>query len=247
MDKTKLKRFYIRSILQIEYCMKKSHWFFLICLVSNGHYLNAQEYMTAYDVKYSKETIYSFDNRYSGVKGSPYIFDDWIPAKVSIQNNQSKKPYSVSDVSVMIDAHKNVLFVQPLKGSSVITMDRGVQSVLLYQGTDSLLINLIKIEDNFAFCSIIFNGKIEVAKSYKRIFKKANYKEAYSTGKTYDEFIVKDQLYLNNNGKWIKIKNNKKFWTGQFPTLKHEITTYFKANNVSDESSMLQFLKEVIG
>ncbi len=113
------------------------YWVFFICWLFKGFYLNAQELFSPLDLNHSKETVHTFDNRYSGVEGSPYIFNDWIPAKVEALNVRNHKSHLVSNVSVMIDAHKNLLFVKPVQSSAIITMDHGVQSLKLYQGGDS--------------------------------------------------------------------------------------------------------------
>ena len=219
-------------------------FFTFIAIMFIGVNVTAQ-HQDVLNQSYSKESIYTFDNRYTGVLGSPYLFEDWKKATLTIKNSKTQEPYSVSDISVKIDAHTHKVFVRPNKSNLVLELDQGIRTITLYGETDSINIIQRLINDKLSFTQNIYEGEVTIVKHFVRKFREADYEGAYSAGRTYDEFKVDDMLYVVVGNDLIKVKSNKKFWIGLFPDKKSEIAAYLKKNELKMDIDFIDFATSV--
>ena len=208
-------------------------------------HVHSQSDFEVLNSNYSKESIFTFDNRYSGVKGSPYLFDDWLPAKVQVRHMTQDQHYTVDNISAKFNIYDQTLYVKPERSSSVVAMDRGILSVTMFIESDSITILPVAIKGKTVYCAQLSSKPVEVIKVYSRSFREANYKGGYSTGTTYDEFINKDQWMIKQQGEWKVAKNSKKFWVKLFPKDKELISDFFNNASIADDNRLKQLLNQL--
>ncbi len=140
----------------------------------------------------------NMDELYEGVRGTPYLFNEWKPGNIYLKDNKLIKNVNVK-YNIYTD---DLLYLNSSSGDSLI-IDRSM--IEKFEIMDNSSGNLILMEemnikpeknDNAAFVRIIYDGRSKLILKYSKIFIKANYKGPYATGNKYDEYTDKWQYYL---------------------------------------------------
>ncbi len=156
-----------------------------------------------------------FDNRYQGVKGSPFLFSDFEYGSIQFTKQDTfSTPFKIN-----VDLIKNTLLVQLSNGSLGEVTANNVKALqfktLPDQPSKWIVLSEKEVEGinsvRLKFYGNLHNGQYRLFKSITKTFKKANYQGAYNSGNTYDEFLTEENYWLSAPGKpFEKIKLKKK-------------------------------------
>ncbi len=190
-------------------------------------------------------SVQTFDNRYEGTKGTPYIFENWFPGEVFLK---SKKRIIIEEMNY--NCYDNeVSYLDPGSKAVMLINRYTVDLFYILNGNDSLLFVPIEPdnEGEFLFAQVLYNDGSMVYKRYQKEFVKANYEGGYSADRKYDEFADKSSLYFmkKDDGKVYKVKKSRKQILDAFPVTKDEISSYIKAKKIDlkDEEDVIKLLK----
>ena len=188
--------------------------------------------------------VRTFDNRYEGVKGTPYIFEEWYPGEIFLSSRQK-----VAIGQMNYNCFENeIVYKEP--GSDVVrVMNRyKVDLFQVNQGGEKLNFVPLKLKENeeAIFVQVLYDQASRVYKFYQKEFLKANYEGGYSADRKYDEFVDKYDLLLMKEGESTiyKLKNSKKYVISLFPEKEKEISSYIKQNNLDlkDAESIVKLM-----
>lgn len=153
----------------------------------------------------------SFDNRYEGVRGTPYLFEK--PLAVVVSGVRGGKSYDFSAGN--IDAFDNYL---------VVALDNGQQGAIpavaihhikaVRAPRDTLYFITLrqgevteKADSTVRFFELLYQSdKHQLLKLVDKYFQKADYKGAYSANVRYDEYRDRNYYYLRHEGAYLPLK-----------------------------------------
>ena len=205
----------------------------------------AQENLKALsDIEHS-ESIRTFDNRYEGVKGTPYVLDKFHPGEVYLK---SKNRVTVQDMNY--DCIENeIVYIDP--ATKVIRlMNRYQVDFFIIRNGDRIMtfVPLVLEEDaETIFAEMLYNLGSRVYKVYGKDWIKANYEGGYSPDRRYDEFRDTYDFYFMKKGEYIlhKARKSKKQLIAAFPDHEKEISSFIKSHklNLKEDESLVSLLK----
>lgn len=189
--------------------------------------------------------VQTFDNRYEGTKGTPYVYETWFPGEIYLK---SKNRVDIKEMNY--NCYDNELaFLDPATRTVRLINRYTVDFFYFLNASDTLLFVPIEPENDgeFLFAQVLYNGGSMVYKRYQKEFVKANYEGGYSADRKYDEFADKSSLYfLKHDDKLIyKVKKSKKQMLEAFPDAENEISAYIKAEkpDMKNEDDVVKLLK----
>jgi hypothetical protein len=161
------------------------------------------------------------DNRYEGLRGTPYFLPNWLPGDVELNGGVKYRNQRLKFNA----ATQNLLVKEPRTGDSVIVDAQQIRHFLLYQAvvTDTskhqnawffkrytdLKTNEKDLGNGYFL--VLYDGKTTLLKQVRKIFKKADYKDPYSTNVRYDTYDEEGIYYiLRPDRELVRIKRNKK-------------------------------------
>lgn len=156
---------------------------------------------------------YGMDERYAGTKGSPMLFDDLTKAYMRIEGQDIYLTVDANiDIikSLLVFMHpstKRMMSIQPeVLIDVVFDTDDGEKT---FRSTAGMLFD--KPLKGVRFCQILYEGEDRLfLKVPIRTFREADYRNAYSADRRYDEFVASEQYYLTGNkGKLTRVTLNK--------------------------------------
>ena len=160
----------------------------------------------------------AFDNRYEGVKGTPFLFDDWSLGSVLYDNTLFSK-----ELEYRYDVIKNDLHIRFRSGEVRIPDNFHILQFSLKdkQGKTHFFDHaLVTGERTDQFYEVLYSGKqTQLLKLVKKELRKADYKGAYSTDQRSDEFTTKTKYFLRTNAgatvEPVKIKRSEERRVGK--------------------------------
>ncbi|MBC6989124.1 hypothetical protein [Hymenobacter sp. BT491] len=189
--------------------------------------LNANENLRA--LAGSSNTAMVFDNRYEGIKGTPYAIPRWLPAKLALTSNIPvasvllkydvfKQRLLIRDPSrpdsLLLDANKVTGFA--LTDPSAPDVATGQPRVRQFRRFAEAPVATQKAE----FVEVLYEGKYSLLRRYAKEMEKADYKGAYSTDQRFDELTDKSIYYLRSpEGAVAPVKLNLKALQAAAPSL----------------------------
>ncbi len=140
--------------------------------------------------------VTTFDNRYEGIRGTPFLYDVWQPTNVWIEGNNGP----IATESKFMVYEKQELRVKRPEGDSIILNN---PQVIQFQFINqNRTFKRISHEQNALgeFMEVIYEGeKYSVfAKRYCKLIK-AKAGGAYSEGVPFDQLIIEDEYYLRTD------------------------------------------------
>ena len=138
-------------------------------------------------------TVRTFDSRFKGVKGHPFLYDAWMDG--SVKSAQGK---SYSKVPLKFDLVENTLVIKTEKGYPMYMAKPNIESFSIgVEGKDQLFekFNDPKGGDEQLFMEIVSSGKVKLLKYSKKYFIKANTQDAAYNNQVYSEFQSKNNVY----------------------------------------------------
>lgn len=232
----------------------KSYILILFALISTHCLAQTIPDPTGYEAKVNLQELGSasstghvqtFDNRYEGTKGTPFISETWHPGEIFLK---SKSKVLVKEMNY--NCYDNELVYLDPATKTVRLINRfTVDLFYILNGSDTLLFAPIEPENDgeFLFAQVLYQGGSMVYKRYQKEFVRANYEGGYSADRKYDEFADKSSLYFSkaNEKNIYKAKKSKKQILEAFPDTKDEISSYIKSEklDLKDEEDVVKLLK----
>lgn len=184
----------------------------------------------------SANLVRTYDNRYEGVKGTPFFIDDW--RKATLTNN--KTLYSNVDVKYNI-YENNILYrsadgkefiLEPTKVDSFVLTDKNTKQEYDFRQVPALAAQDAKFVNQFVV--ILHEGKqSQLIMVPEKTLVKADFKGPYSSGKAYDELVDSQSFYFVGPDKKVtKVKLNKKNLLKALPDKQNKVQEYISSENL---------------
>jgi hypothetical protein len=164
-----------------------------------------------------------FDNRYEGIKGSPRLLDTLLPSFLKL-NGQDYYIQLQADIDLvkntLIYLHPTTkkLLVVPVDVISELIIRRNGEE-LLFRTTNGKL--FVKEMKPHRFYQVLNDGLYQFIKIPVKIFVEADYKNAYSADRRYDEYQTNNKYYLiTSDYVFHQIQLNKKSLAKLYPEKK---------------------------
>jgi len=190
-----------------------------------------------------------FDDRYEGVKGTPLLYDDWVEGNLFLKDNTW-----IRNLKMNLDIHDNFLYILSRENGQIFTLsNEEINEIHLFPEGETILFRKFlpeqfdkKIDPDLLF-EVLAQGEYIFMKLSKKLFREANYQQAYSPDRRYDEFILSTSYYLTNSeGMLEKIKLTEKALCKLFPDQKSRIREIVKNTGLSEgEEMVLTVLREL--
>lgn len=148
-----------------------------------------------------------------GVKGSPYVNKNWLPARLQMRNGVPMAP-----VPLKYDVLNHRLLMLPFqRKDSLILNDRQLVSFVLEEPAQPLQPARLRTFRRFAeapvsaqkddYVEVLHQGRYTLLKRYVKLIRKANIQGAYNTGERFDEIEDKNAYYLlRPDGQLVPVK-----------------------------------------
>jgi hypothetical protein len=188
--------------------------------------------------------VKTFDNRYEGTKGTPYVFEQWTPGEVFLKD---KKRIIIQEMNY--NCYDNeVAYLDPSSKAVMLINKFTVDLFYLKSGEDTLVFVPVQLEEDKGpvFTQLLYKGESTLYKLYGKEFVRANYEGGYSADRKYDEFADKSSLYMSTSDDpaLIKLKKSKKQILTAFPDAEDEMSAYIKAEklDLKNEADLIRLL-----
>lgn len=199
--------------------------------------LDAQQNILELGDSPNATSVRLYDNRYEGVKGTPYFYEDWADATITSKNTVFK------DLQVKFNVVENELFYRNAAGKEFILKAQFVDDFTLkgktavypvtFKKYEALASEDIKLAGTFVIP--VYDGKqVQLVKLPQKLLIKANFDGPYKSGNTYDEFRDEQVYYLIGPGRAVsKTKLNKRALLKALPgNQQDELENYIKAGQL---------------
>ena len=188
--------------------------------------------------------VTTFDNRYKGVKGSVYMFQDWFPGELFL-----KEKKRVHFPNLNYDVFDNYVVYKEEIGGTILEVNKKLIDFFMIYGLDSMKFVPVKHPKSgkMSFVEILYSGNTKLYRIYEKEFLKANYEGGYSADRKYDEFVDKISIYMSLSGQeeMIKLKTSKSM-SKQFPDHNSEMKKYignYSAKELKGKYSLVEIMK----
>lgn len=167
------------------------------------------------------------------IAGSPFINNDWVPAKITLYNGKIMEP-----VSVKLNIEANELYYLDSTGKEMITVEGLVKKIECYSFSKDNTRDVFKIgypaidkQDEKFYYRVYTEGKIELlAKRTKRIKVSKN----EFSGETAKEFAdAADVLYIYSNNEMKVFYPNKSSVIALLKDKEREINMFIDTNKIN--------------
>ncbi len=172
----------------------------------------------------------TFDNRYEGVKGSPFLSNAWEKGGLLLISGTF-----YNNIELKLDVYNNNLIYKNEKGEEMM-LDKAQIDYFLLITKDGAprKFKLIHSPDNplGIYYEVLYDDKSSFLIRHSKQFVKADYQKAYNANRPYDEFKDETNYYLlkANGDEPLKVKLSKKSaldvfenepWVGSYITEHH--------------------------
>lgn len=177
------------------------------------------------------------DDRYQGIKGTPFFLDKWGKASISMYDNKTYE-----GVTLNYNVYEGILHYLDHKGIERVLSLNNVSQFIL---SDSLALNLyhfVKFDPNSGldgkfsdrYLLLLHEGEqITFAVFPQKKLLKADFKGGYSSDRTYDEFVTSNIYVISRKDKPIqKIKLNRKHLLETLANKKQVIEQFIKTEKI---------------
>lgn len=171
----------------------------------------------------------SFDNRYRGVQGSPYLWDDYRDALII-----NAKGDSIQGLKVRLNLVGPYVEINALKGIHGKVTYNNLQSLTITNLSGQIEYLKTGIIDNeLVLLEVIYEGDLKFYRLLKKGFQKADYRGAYSAEKPFDEYVDQFAFYVKDKSdQFQKVKLKAKSLAKILPSHKDVILQYFRKKEI---------------
>jgi hypothetical protein len=181
-------------------------------------------------------TVRTYDNRYEGVKGTPFFNEEWAKASITANNTLYE------NVDVKYNAHEgNVLYRNP-EGNEYILEAHKIDQFILKDNKTKRDYTFKKFpvlasKDPkllYGFAAVIYEGNnLQLVMVPVKILVKANFKGPYTSGNKYDELQEEQVYYLIGPKQTVnKIKLSKKSLLKALPDKQDQVVKYIASERL---------------
>lgn len=191
----------------------------------------------------------TIDLRYEGVKGNPFLFEDWQNAALQLRGQEGFG----NEVSINIDGEKNQLYFQLPGGYSGVIPSDKIQALKILNDDGEQVFEVWPSKEvenakdtTLKYYQSLYDGKFKLLKLTFKFFVKADYKGPYSTDTRYDEYKADNSYWLKEeNGAFHKVKMKRKSLEQALPSYADKVQPLMKQNKISfqTEEDLVAFLK----
>ena len=192
-----------------------------------------QQMVDAVGKAYNTGAVQTFDERYEGVKGSPFLTEEWIPGKVRMNNG-----HVFDGVRLKYDLYRDELIVKRQDGAEVIPDKQTIRSFVLLAPKRQFvrigyLINYRKFPYNH-FAEVLYQGKSTLLAVHRKKLIKADYRGAYHADRPYDAFDVAttQHYWVSAEGQVHELKPRRKSLRRTFGDHQAAVTTFIQENGI---------------
>ena len=170
--------------------------YYLLCLLLVAFiHSNYGQNADALNQNYTKESIATFDNRYEGVKGSPFLFDEWLPGILYLDFENGNKS-EVREIKIKLDVFKQFVYANPNGSNQVLQLDKDIEKVKIFQEDDTLTYYMQNVNGKLKVTERLTMNEPLLIKAYHKVFREADYQGGYSADRKYDEYKSDDNLFI---------------------------------------------------
>jgi hypothetical protein len=171
-----------------------------------------------------------FDNRYEGVRGTPYLVSAWLPGTVQLS---TKVP--LPELKLKYDASQRLLLLlRNSKDSMYLDMNR-IESFVLRDPTKPEPRTFQRVYDapdpalRREYFEVLVPGNYSLLKLQRKTLQKASYAGAYSADRRYDELVDQTDYFLRTaDGRLQPLKLNQKALQAALPEHAAQIQSELK-------------------
>lgn len=190
----------------------------------------------------------NMDALYEGIKGTPYLFDEWKQGNIYLNDNTY-----INNVNIKYNIYTDDLLYLHSKSGDSFIIDRSL--INSFEITDDNSSNLVLFKeislrpdknDKKTFVKVLYDDKTKFIIKYNKTFIKADYKGAYSAGRKYDEYIDDYQYYIiKDSDNPVKTKLNKKSVLKALSDKEDKIKSFLNGNrlNLNKEDGVTELLE----
>ncbi|MFD2999060.1 hypothetical protein ACFS7Z_01705 [Pontibacter toksunensis] len=174
--------------------------------------------------------VRTYDNRYEGVKGTPFFSAEWNKATLTKNNTIYRNldvKYNVYENKINYRTPEGKEFIlEPHKIDDFVLTDDKTGHELQFKKLPVLASEDDKLVNRFV--AVVYDGaQVQLVMVPEKDFIKANYTGAYSTGNKYDELADVQTYYLIGPGKKAeKVKLNRKNLLRALPDKQNKVQEY---------------------
>ncbi|MCD4711204.1 MAG: hypothetical protein K8R52_10180 [Bacteroidales bacterium] len=230
--------------------MKKRILFLLFCLLQSAIILSQETGTSRTIGNLNLDDGLTFDNRYDGVKGTPFIFKDYQRAILFAPNTP---PIEVDYLN--FDRYSRELCYKSSATENALQLNKYlVDSFYVFNPKDTLRFLRLPLESSsdYVFMECLYGGKDKLYLDHGKSFNSSDYVNPYSSDRRYDEFKEMPAFYLQfeQKGDLFKVKKNKKQFASLFGPYSEQISAYIKTQKTSLKSradliSLMQFYDRI--
>lgn len=180
-----------------------------------------------------------YDNRYEGVRGTPYFNKNWGAATIKMEDaifEDIVVKYNVYENKLLYYKKGQLMELELTKVNSFVIKDTLGLHTYDFRKVESMANLSQKLNDRFGL--VLHDGSkaklfILPAKEYI----KADYKGTYSSGTAYDQLVDSNTLYfVDNKGVIQKIKLNRKTLLSLLEDRKQQINQFLVKEKINANS-----------
>jgi hypothetical protein len=174
----------------------------------------------------------TFDHRYQGVKGSPFILEEW---NRGILYPSGAQPMEVGHIN--FDRYTSKLcFRKEPEGETYLINKYMIDSFRVIHASDTLCFIRSRTpgSTDFIFLQRMYSGKVKLFMDHGKQFIKADYEQVYSADRRYDEFRDEPAFYLSfgEAGELLEVQKNKKQTAALFGDQSSRIMKFIKDEGI---------------
>lgn len=167
--------------------------------------LEKQQIVNTVGNEYNQGAVQTFNERYEGIKGSPFLTDQWTDGEVQMRNGKV-----FDDVRIKYDLYRDEITVKRRDGAEVIPDKTTIRQFSLKLDSQSVAPRrFVRFDDRADhrkfpythFAEVLYEGKSTLRAIYRRKFIKADYRRAYHANRPYDQFSEPTTTYYFTNAK----------------------------------------------
>lgn len=195
--------------------------------------------------------INTIDQRYEGLRGSPYFLPEWNKGQIEMASGQHYK-----DVPIKFDASRQqLILLRPQAGNDSIIVNANQVKSFQFTSNDGQFYVFRRypaaITDDESlkegYFLVLHQDKSALLKRVMKSFRKADYKSAYSNDIRYDEFRPAYSYYLlKPDQTLIKVKLSDKAIIETLGDHRNELKAFVKQEGLTfkNEDDAIQLVKK---
>lgn len=193
--------------------------------------------------------IRTIDNRYEGLRGTPYFLASWSKGQIAMVSGQR-----YVDVPIKFDAFRQALILlRPKAGNDSIIIDRRTVNRFELTGPEGQSYAFkhypdLELPDDTGdggYFLVLYEGSTTLLKRIVKTVQKANYKQPYSVDIRYDSYENNHAYYiLKSNQPLAKVKLSKKSLLDALSDKRSGLSAFADNLNLKTETDAVALVRQ---